>query len=415
MPNDSKKIYPVQSSPPLRSSGPRLRAGATLYGIYLDYAAATPLDSRVAKLICRLAAEFFGNPSSAHSFGSSAKKVLEDARKKIAQVLSVKSEEITLTGSGTESDNLAIFGVAEFYKNKGRHIVTSEVEHLAVLNSCKALEKKGFKVTYLSVDEKGLVSPEQLKKAIRADTVLVSIMQANNEIGTVQPIKELGAIILQWRKANATSLPYFHTDSCQAAGFLNIRPHPLGVDLLTFNGSKIYGPKGVACLYKKNSVGLAPLFQGGSQERGLRPGTENVALAAGLALALEIAEKEKKKEVVRLKKLRDWFVEKCLKEISDSKLNGDAKKRLPNNINISFKDIDGEMLMLALDQKGVAVSTGSACTTSKTDVSHVIKAIGGNRNWGNVRISFGRETSKNDLDKALEILKSEVGRIRKVV
>ncbi len=383
--------------------------------IYLDYAAATPVDSRVGKLVSMLSAEFFGNPSSAHSFGSDAEKVLEDARKKIAGLLAVKSEEIFFVSSGSESDNLAVLGVARANKKNGKHIITSNIEHLAVLNACKQLEREGFVVTYLPVDISGLVELSLVKKSLRKDTILVSVMQANNEIGTIQPIKEISALIKDWRQKNSSRFPYFHTDACQAAGFLSIQPNSLSVDLVSFNASKIYGPKGIGCLYKKSSVNLEPLVFGGSQERGLKAGTESVALAAGLALALEIAEKNKKNETKRLEELRDYFIESCLKNIADTKLNGHAKKRLPNNINISFKDVDGEMLMLALDQKGIAVSTGSACTTSKTDVSHVIKAIGGNKKWGNIRISLGRETTAEDLKTTFEILKKEVKRIRMIV
>lgn len=385
-----------------------------LQQIYLDYAAATPVDKYVNKLIAELSTEFFGNPSSAHNFGSDAKKILENARKKIAEILAVKTNEIFFTSSGTESDNLAILGSARFYKNKGKHIITSAIEHLAVLNACKVLEREGFKVTYLSVDRNGVIDPESVRKAVRKDTILISVMQANNEIGTIQPIKQISNIIKDWRRSNQANFPIFHIDSCQAAGFLNVRPHALGVDMLTFNGSKIYGSKGTGCLYKKNNINLEPLFYGGSQENGLRPGTENVALAAGLALALEISEKKKKSENTRLAKLRDWLIGKILSEIPGTKLNGDRKKRLSNNINISFKKIDGEMLMLALAQKGIAVSTGSACTTSKTDVSHVIKAIEGNKEWGNLRISLGRGTNQKTLEEFLNILKNEVKRLRKI-
>ncbi|MBI2057560.1 MAG: cysteine desulfurase [Candidatus Yanofskybacteria bacterium] len=381
--------------------------------IYLDYAASTPVDRHVSKIVSNTSVKLFGNPSSVHSFGYEAKKFLEGARKKIAGVLGVKSGEVVFTGSGTESNNLAVLGVAHFYKNKGRHIVVSAIEHLAVLNSCKVLEKEGFKITYLPVNNKGIVDKESVGKAIKKDTILVSIMQANNEIGTIQPIKEIGRIISEWRKKNNTNLPYFHTDSCQAAGFLNIRPHALSVDLMTFNGAKIYGPKGVGCLYKKSGIGLTPLLYGGSQEKGLRAGTENIALAVGLALALEIAEDKKKTEVMRLENSRDWLTSQCLKEIPDVRLNGDIRKRLPNNINLSFRGVDGEMLMLALDQKGVAVSTGSACTTSETGQSHVMKAINNPSDWGNIRISLGRGTSQNELKSFFSVLKREVARIRK--
>src|SRR3989344_881781 len=264
--------------------------------IYLDYAASTPVDKRVNALVADISVRHFGNASSVHSFGLEAKSILEEARQKIAGWLSVKSDEIIFTGSGTESVNLAIFGIAHAYQSHGKHIVTSKIEHLSVLNTCRKLEKEGFQVTYLLVNEKGLVDPEELKKALTPKTILVSVMAANNEIGTIQPIKEISKIIKEWRQKSSTDWPYLHTDACQALGVLNITPETLGADLLSFNGSKIYGPKGIGVLFKKNKVKLEPMIYGGSQERGLRAGTENIALAAGIALALELTEKNKDKE-----------------------------------------------------------------------------------------------------------------------
>lgn len=400
--------------------------------IYLDYAAAAPVDRRVAKLVNSVTLEYFANASSVHTLGLAAKAVLENSRKKIAGILSVKSSEVIFTGSGTESVNLAILGVARANKNYGKHVVTTNIEHLAVLRACRQLENEGFKVTYAPVEKNGIMNPKKVLAAIKPETILVSVQHANNEIGTVQPIREISKILKDFRNSKfkilslreiprrGTSLkfqvcgkfPIFHTDACQTAGFLNIQPNHLGVDLLSFNGSKIYGPKGVAVLFKRSAVNIEPLFFGGSQEMGLRAGTENVALAAGLALALEISGKLKNKETKRLTKMRDGFVEKILAEIPDSRLNGDWKQRLPNNVNVSFKNIDGEMLMLALNQKGIAVSTGSACTTSKTGPSHVMEAIKNPRNWGNLRISLGRETTKSDLYQTLLALKSEVKKLR---
>lgn len=382
--------------------------------IYLDYAAATPLDKRANALMADVFSRWFANPSSVHGPGLAAKKILEEARQKIARLLGVKADEVIFTGSGTESVNLAILGVARANKSHGRHIITSQIEHLSVLNACHQLEKEDFRVTYLPVNEKGLVSAEELNKVLAKETILVSVMTANNEIGTVQPIKEISEVIKDWRKKQSSDRPYFHTDACQAAGFLNIRPEALGTDLLSFNGSKIYGPKGAGVLFKKNKVPLESLLFGGSQERGLRAGTESVALAAGMALALELAEKNKKEETVRLTGLRDWLIEKIQREIPETKLNGDAKKRLPNNINISFKGIDGEILMLALSRQGFAVSTGSACTTSETGPSHVISALGVAKNGGNLRITLGKETSKNNLDAFFQVLKKEVKRLRDI-
>ena len=402
--------------------------------VYLDYAAATPLDKKVNALMSEVSVSFFGNPSSAHSFGLEAKKVLEEARKKIASLLGAKSDEIIFTGSGTESVNLAVLGVARANKSDGKHIITTNIEHMSVLRACRQLEKEGFKVDYLSVEKNGVIDPQKVIKAVRPDTVLVSIQYANNEIGTIQPIKEIGRKLktidksaiypLENSRARSRgsrvgrmadlSVPLFHSDACQAAGFLNIKPETLEVDLLSFNGSKIYGPKGVGVLFKKNRIKLEPLVYGGSQERGLRAGTENVALAAGIALALEIAEKNKAKEFKRLSSLRDWLIQKIFTEIPESKLNGDIKKRLPNNINISFKEIDGEMLMLGLNRQGMAVSTGSACTTAETGPSHVISALGGSKEEGNLRITLGRETTKKELEIFLETLKKEVTKLRKL-
>lgn len=386
--------------------------------IYLDYAATTPVDSWVNNLVAKVSKDVFGNPSSVHSFGLEAKKILEDSRKKIANLLAVKSDEIIFTGSGTESVNLAILGLAMAYKKSGKqggHVITSQIEHLSVLRACQQLEKYGFKVDYLPVEKNGLIDPEKVVKAVRPDTFFISIQYANNEIGTVQPIKEIAQGIKKLKTIDYRLQTILHTDACQAAGFLNIKPETLGADLLSFNGSKIYGPKGVGVLFKKNKVQLEPLVYGGPQERGLRAGTENVALAAGMALALELAEKNKKKETARLVELRDWLIKNILTEIPNTKLNGDAKRRLPNNINISFKNIDGEMLMLGLNRQGFAVSTGSACTTSETGPSHVISALGPTKGWGNLRITLGRETTRKDLEKFLEMLKKEVERLRKVL
>lgn len=381
--------------------------------IYLDNAASTPLDPRVEKEIAKNY-KIFGNPSSVHSSGEKAKKALEDSRKKVAQVLKVKPEEVIFTSSGSESVNLAVFGVARANKKRGRHIITSNIEHLAVLNSCKKLAKEGFKISYIEADKNGLVNPEDVRKLLKKDTILVSIIHANNEIGTIQPIREISLIIPDFRRKYSTSFPYFYTDSCQAAGAINIRPHDLGVDLLSLNGSKIYGPKGTGCLFVRRGVPIEPIIYGGSQERGLRAGTENVPLFAGFAKALEIAEKEKEKNLKREKKLRNFCIKEVLKQIPDSHLNGHPNKRLPNNINISFKNINGEMLVLYLSQKRVMVSTGSACTTTETGPSHVLTAIGNPKGWGNIRATLGRDTTKEEIVKFIKVLKLSVKRMRRL-
>ncbi|MDP3731006.1 MAG: cysteine desulfurase family protein [bacterium] len=393
-----------------KSRGSRVGRMTDLSIIYLDYAASTPVDKRVNELMADISVRHFGNASSVHSFGLEAKSILEEAREKIAGLLSVKSDEIIFTSSGTESVNLAIFGIAHAYQSHGKHIVTSKIEHLSVLNTCRQLEKEGFKIDYVPVEKNGIVDPVKIIKTVRPDTVLVSVQYANNEIGTIQPIREIAKKL----KMADLSVPVFHTDACQAAGFLNIRPEILGVDMLSFNGSKIYGPKGIGVLFKKSKIQLEPMFYGGSQERGLRAGTENIALTAGIAFALELVEKNKGKEAKRLAGLRDWLIEKIQKEIPETKLNGDAQKRLSNNINISFKDIDGEILMLGLNRQGFAISTGSACTISETGPSHVISALGATKGWGNLRITLGRGTTHKDLEKFLEVLKKEVERRRKI-
>ncbi len=368
-------------------------------GIYLDYAATTPLDPKVEKVILAQLKNF-GNPSSIYSLGRQAKQVIEGARKSVAKILNSRTEEVVFTGSGTESDNLAIFGVARAYKSFGKHIITSKIEHHAVLRACQYLEKnEGFKVTYLDVGKNGIVDPVSVKKALRSDTTLVSIIYANNEIGTIQPIKEISKIIKIYRQYE--KLPFFHTDACQAAGALNLNVQDLAVDLATLNGSKIYGPKGIGCLFVRRGIHLRPVILGGSQEGGLRAGTENPALIAGFAKALELVDKNKEKESKRLIQFRDYVINQILTKIPNSKLNGDAISRLPNNINISFKNTDGEMLMLALDQNGIQVSTGSACTSSETGPSHVMQAIGNPEGWGNLRITLGRQTTKKELDSLL--------------
>ncbi|MBI2063787.1 MAG: cysteine desulfurase [Candidatus Yanofskybacteria bacterium] len=399
--------------------------------IYLDNAGTTPMDTRVERVVLKHMRESWGNASSVHDVGRQARGVIDDSRKRVARVLGVKSEEMIFTGSGTESDNLAIFGVARAYKTRQNfskknlgglrgHIVTTRIEHPAVLRACQYLEKKeGFKITYIGVDKNGIVNPADIAKALRSDTILVSIMYANNEIGTVQPIVEISKAIKNFRQNLKTKTHnlkhFFHVDACQAAGALNLNVNQLGVDLMTLNGSKIYGPKGTGCLYVRRGVELVPQIVGGSQERGLRAGTENPALIAGFAKALELADENKKKESTRLIELRDYMIGQILKTIPGSHLNGDAVRRLPNNINISFENIDGEMLMLALDQGGIQVSTGSACTSTSTEPSHALKALGLSDELakGNIRITLGRQTMKKDIDYVLKTLVSLVKKLRK--
>ena len=389
--------------------------------VYLDHAATTPTDPRVLEAMRPFFVEIFGNPSSFHSAGKEGKDALDAARSSIAEVLGVHGDEILFTSGGTESDNLAILGLCR--ANAGTtpgvvprgHIVTTTIEHQAVLEAISHLEKKeGFEVTYLPVDSQGRVDPEAVEKAIRPDTLLVSIMYANNEIGTIEPTSEIGNHIQKLRQANGSKFPYFHTDACQAAGALDLTVEKLHVDLLTLNGSKIYGPKGVGLLYIKRGIKLQPLQFGGAQEKGIRPGTENVAGIVGLAKALETAQEESQKENARLVPLRDKLIEGILKTISKTRLNGHPSERLPNNVNISIMDIEGEAMVLYLDARGVYASTGSACTSASLDPSHVILALGMPYEvaHGSVRFTLGRETTTADIDYVLEVLPPLVEKLR---
>ena len=373
----------------------------------MDHAATTYLDHRVKRAMENFWMKDFGNPSSIYSEGRKAKKALESARTEIAKIINVRPDEIIFTNGGTESDNLAILGVAN--KVEKGHIITTKIEHHAVLNPCKVLEKKGWKITYLDMGQEGIVKPEDVEKALQPDTILVSIMYVNNEIGTIQPIAEIGKI-LKNHKA------HFHVDSCQAAGYLDLDVEKLGVDLMTINGSKIYGPKGIGMLYARRGIKLAPLIYGGEQERGLRPGTENVPAIIGLAEALKIAQKEKNKESKRLTALRDYFIKRLTKEIPKTFLNGHHKKRLPNNINISILAAEGEAIVLYLDDYGIACSTGSACTSVSLEPSHVIMALGKSYDYshGSIRFSLGRRNTKKDIDYVMKILPKVVEKLRKI-
>ncbi len=382
--------------------------------IYLDYAATTYIDPAVLQKMKPYLTTAFGNASSLYSLGREAKAAIENSREDVAKILGVSPHEIIFTGSGTESANLTIFGIAHAYKDKGNHIIVSKIEHKAVLESAKKLEKQGFKITYLNVDSQGIVKLNELKKALTKKTILVSIMYANNEIGTIQPIKKISKIIRNFRKENP--LPAFHSDACQSAGALNLKISGLGVDLLTLNGSKIYGPKGIGCLYVNKNYKIEPLIVGGNQEMGLRAGTENPALIVGFSEALKLAEKLKTKESQRLKKLRDYFIKNILKIIPRSRLNGHPQKRLPNNINLSLPGAEGEALILHLDQYGISASTGSACTSSDLTPSHVLLALGLKEGLAHdsLRLSLGRKTTKKELDYVLKILPKVVSDLRKM-
>jgi cysteine desulfurase len=405
--------------------------------IYLDYAATTPVRPEVVRAMAPYWSKEFGNPSALYKLGVFAKAAIEQAREQVAGVLSCRPKEVIFTAGGSESANLAIVGSAKAYRKthprtvgskKGNgHIITSKIEHHAVLHTCQALETEGFAVTYLDVDEAGLFNLAELQKAIRPDTFLVSLMYANNEIGTIEPIAHIGSII---RKINAnrnTSPILFHTDACQAAGYLDISPQRLHVDLLTLNGSKLYGPKQTGCLYARKGVVLEPVLYGGGQEKNLRSGTENVPGVVGFAKALELASLEKQPETKRLLALQEYFISRMLKAIPKTKLNGPSLlhkkeqghaplRRLPNNVNVSFSGVDGEALVLYLDAAGIAAATGSACTSQSTDPSHVLLATGLSVAYirGSIRFTFGKYTTKAELAYVLKVLPKLVTQQRRM-
>ncbi|MBI4150443.1 IscS subfamily cysteine desulfurase [Candidatus Woesearchaeota archaeon] len=375
--------------------------------IYLDNAAATPMRQEVKEAMDPFYVDVYGNPGSFNSVGHEALQQVDEARKTAARILNCAERELIFTGGGTESINLAIKGVA-FAKKKG-HIITTTVEHHAVLHTCEWLEKQGFEITYLPVDRCGLVTPEQVRDAIRPDTILVTVMYANNEIGTIMPIPEIVKVCKEKRVL-------FHTDACQAGCSQNLNVKELGVDMFTLNGSKIYGPKGVGLLYVRLGVQLEPLVHGGGQEGGKRGGTENVAGIVGFAKALELSQKEKEQENTRLIKLRDYLTAGLLQHIPKAVLNGHPTKRLPNNVNVSILDIEGEALTLLLNEHGICASTGSACTSGSLEPSHVILATGLPYEFahGSIRFTMGRDTTKEDIDKVLEVMPAAVQRLRAI-
>ncbi|MFA5357426.1 MAG: cysteine desulfurase family protein [archaeon] len=379
--------------------------------IYLDYSATTPVRAEVLKEALPYFSEKYGNPSSFHSRGLEAKNAIESARKRIAKILGCEEDEIIFCGSGTESINLAIKGIAfrEMTAGKRGHFITQKTEHEAVLKTMKWLEKIGFKVTYLDVDNDGLIDLGELTRSIREDTLLVSIMYANNEVGTIQPIKQIAEI------CHSKGVP-FHTDACQASEYLDLNVKRLGADMMTLNGSKVYSFKGTGLLYKKKEIEIEALIHGGGQESGARSGTENVPGIVAMAKALEIAEHEKKKESKRVAGLRDYFIEKVEKEIPKAKLNGHRTKRLPNNVNFSFIGVEGEGLILYMNEEGVRLSTGSACSSKSLNPSHVLTAMGISHGTahGSIRFSLGKGTTKKDLDFTIKKLKEKVNFLRKI-
>ena len=375
--------------------------------IYFDNAATTPVRKEVLETVMPFFSEYYGNASSVYNIARIGKKAVEDARKKVADAFNADVNEIFFTAGGSEADNWAIKGVAEALSTKGKHIITTNVEHHAVLHTCQYLEKKGFEVTYLPVDEYGLVSAEQVEKAIKDDTILISIMFANNEIGTVMPVKEIGEVA---RRKGV----YFHTDAVQAAGHIKIDVKDMNIDLMSISGHKLGAPKGVGALFVRKGVKIEAFIHGGAQERRKRAGTENIPGIVGLGKALELAVSEMDEEAERLAGLRDKLIKGILENIPYSRLNGHPEKRLPGNCNVSFEFIEGESMLLFLDMKGIYASSGSACTSGSLDPSHVLLAIGlpHEKAHGSLRISLGKENTQEDIDILLSELPPIVERLR---
>lgn len=377
--------------------------------IYLDNSATTKTDEEVIKAMLPYLSENYGNPSSIYRLGRENRKAVEDAREKVAKALNCEPNEIYFTAGGSESDNTAIRGIAYGYKNKGNHIITSKIEHPAVLETCKQLEREGFEVSYINVNENGIINIEELEKEIKQTTTLITVMFANNEIGTLQPIKEIGEIA---KKHNII----FHTDAVQAVGSIKIDVKELNIDSLSLSAHKFYGPKGIGALYVRKGVKFDKFINGGHQERNKRAGTENVAGIVGLGKAIELAYSELDKHNAEIKKLRDYYVEEIEKRIPYIKINGDKEKRLPGNSNISFRFIEGEGLLLNLDLKGICASSGSACTSGSLDPSHVLLAIGLPHEiaHGSLRISIGKYNTKEEIDYLIENLVEIVNRLREM-
>ena len=375
--------------------------------IYLDNAATTKVDHEVFEAMKPYFEEVYGNASSMYSFAGKARKAVDDAREVIADYLGAKAREIYFTAGGSESDNWALKAVAFAKKEKGKHIITSKIEHHAILHTCEYLEKNGFEVTYLDVDEHGLVSIEKLKQAIREDTILISIMFANNEIGTIEPIKEIGAV------AHEHGI-VFHTDAVQAYGHVPIHVDEMNIDLLSASGHKINGPKGIGILYIRDSVKIGAFVHGGAQERGRRAGTHNTPGIVGFAKATELAVQNMEKRAGHERELRDYLIDRVLKEIPYSRLNGHPTKRLSNNANYCFRFIEGESLLIMLDQKGICGSSGSACTSGSLDPSHVLLAIGLPHEiaHGSLRLTLSEKTTKEEIDYTVDQLKQIVDRLR---
>jgi len=375
--------------------------------IYLDYAATTPTHPEVVKAMLPYFTEVFGNPSSIYACGQEAKGAMEEARAKIADLIGARDEEIVFTSGGTEADNFAIKGVAYANEGKGNHIITSSIEHHAVIETCKFLERRGYQVTYLPVDEYGLVDPGDVKKAITDKTILISVMRASNEIGTIEPIAEIGRVA---REAGV----YFHTDAVQVVGHIPLDVSKLEVDLLSISAHKLYGPKGVGALYVRKGTKLVPFMHGGGQERNRRASTENVAGIVGFGRAAELAQQEMGEEVERLTHLRDQLIKGLLERIDHTRLNGHSRNRLPNNVNVSIDFVEGESMCLNLDLEGICASTGSACSSSSLEPSHVLLALGLSHEQAHssLRFTLGKWTTEEEIGRVLEVMPRIVAKLR---
>ncbi len=375
--------------------------------IYLDYAATTPMYPEVVKAMLPYFTEAFGNPSSIYSYGQEAKGALEEARDKVAALIGAGSEEVVFTGGGTEADNFALKGVAYANESKGNHIITSSIEHHAVIETCKFLERRGFRLTYLPVDGYGLVDPDDVSQSITDKTILISVMSANNEVGTIEPIAEIGRIA---REAGVC----FHTDAVQAVGHIPVDVNELEVDLLSMSAHKFYGPKGVGALYIRKGTKLLSFMHGGEQERKRRASTENIPGIVGFGKAVELTQQEISQEAKRLTSLRDHLMKELLERIDHTRLNGHPIKRLPNNVNVSVDFVEGESMCLNLDLENICVSTGSACSSSSLEPSHVLLAMGLSHEQahGSLRFSLGKWTTEEEIGRVLEVLPQIVAKLR---
>ncbi|MBP7067810.1 MAG: cysteine desulfurase NifS [Methanothrix sp.] len=375
--------------------------------IYMDHSATTPVAPEVLAAMLPYFGEKFGNASSLHRSGREAKEALEDSREKVAALLGARAEEIIFTSGGTESDNLALKGIARKNRKHGKHIITTQIEHPAILETCRALEKDGFEVTYLPVTGEGLVELSTLEASIRPDTILISVMHANNEVGTIQPLEEIGRLA-------AERDIYLHSDAVQSVGKIPVDVDDLGVDLLSLSAHKLYGPKGVGALYIRKGTKLESIIQGGGHERRLRSGTENISGIVGLARAAELAEESMQREAERLTSLRDRLAELVLGKVKEAWINGTMKKRLPGNLNFGFRYVEGESLLLFLDSKGICVSTGSACSSHKLEPSHVLMSLGlkAEECHGSLRITLGMSNTLDEVEYVAESIVEAVERFR---